>query len=99
MFSADVIIDTGPYRLLSYDLIQVQIQQRHLDESTLRAHLDTQSRHMRDTLDARLGTPIRKGYVVVDASCALVAPPSVRKLQADWMRRERRSTCVSCRKK
>ena len=72
----------GPFEILEYGAIQVQVQVGQITEANLRAHLDRQTRVINDGVAT--GPPYRKAVIVVDASVELVPPAKVRRMQAEW---------------
>lgn len=89
MASADskLVSSVGsPFRVLDFGQVQVQIQVAPLAEDNFRAHLAAETARMTSLIKGRDRVVPRKAVVINDGSCELIPPPSIRKLQADWIK-------------
>ena len=81
---------SGPFRVLDYDFIQIQIQVERMTEQNIARHLAAESMRIQSHVDEARRTGKPGGAVlIVDGSVQLVPPPQVRRLQADWLRDNR----------
>lgn len=80
----------GPFRVLDYEFIQIQIQVDRMTEQNMALHFAAESERIRSHAEeaSRAGKP-GGAVVIVDGSVQLVPPPNVRRLQADWLRDNR----------
>ena len=76
----------SPFRVLDFGQVQVQIQVAPLTEDNFRAHLAAETLRMTGLIKGRDRVVPRKAVVINDGSCELIPPPSIRKLQADWIK-------------
>jgi len=77
-----------PFQTVSFGDIVVQFQVGPMTESNMRAVLAEQTKQLRDGIQL-VNTLRRKGVILVDGSVQLVPPPTVRKLQAEWIAENR----------
>jgi len=77
-----------PFKTVSFGDIVVQFQVGQMTEANMKAALAEQTKQLHEgvQLSKSLG---RKGVIIVDGSVELVPPPTVRKLQAQWITENR----------
>jgi len=75
---------SGPFLVLDFGQIQVQLQVEGVTARNLRQYLDAETARMRELLK-NLPADFDKVIVVVDGSVALLPPPEARDIQAKWI--------------
>lgn len=77
----------SPFVSLDFGQVQVQIQVEPITDEGMRAHLNTETERLRQLVGRGPSMQVpEKAVVIVDGSVTLVAPPTARRLQADWMK-------------
>lgn len=79
-------MSSSPFVILNFGQVQVQIQVKPIDAAGLSAHLDQETRRIKQLLSQRGRLAAEKAVVIVDGSVALMPPAEARKLQADWLK-------------
>lgn len=80
----------SPFVILDYGKVIVQVQVAPMTEANMRVHLDEQSARMRERLQQEgWGPPSERGALLIDGSCDLVPPATVRRMQAEWLNEHR----------
>jgi len=82
-------MSASPFVILNFGQVQVQIQVKPIDAAGLSAHLDQETRRIKQLLSQRGRLAAEKAVVIVDGSVALMPPAEARKLQADWLKANR----------
>ena len=76
---------SGPFLVLDFGQIQVQLQVEGVTRDNLQAYLDAETARMTERA-ADIPADFDKAIVIVDGSVALMPPADARGLQADWIK-------------
>ncbi len=76
-----------PIQTLDFEQVQVQLQIAPLTAENMAAFLQADEARLKQLLNNRDTALPRRAVVILDGSNQLVPPPAVRKLQAEWIKR------------
>lgn len=86
----------GPFRVLDFGQVQVQVQIGDLTDESFEAHLTAETNRLNEYMKVRDALVPRKAVIIVDPSCDLVPKASIRRMQADWIERHRSLLRIVC---
>ncbi len=83
-----------PFETVTFGHIVVQFQVGPMTEANMKSYLQEQTKMLAE--GARQSVALRrKGVIIVDGSVELIPPPTVRKLQAEWINQNREALRAS----